>query len=28
VARFAWPAVLIALGLLFVVRGLIRRPPA
>ncbi len=28
VARFAWPAVLIVLGLLFVVRGLIRRPPA
>ncbi len=27
-ARFAWPAVLIVLGLLFVVRGLIRRPPA
>jgi hypothetical protein len=28
VARVAWPAVLIALGLLFVLRGLLRRPPA
>jgi hypothetical protein len=27
VARFAWPAVLIALGLLFVLRGFLRRPP-
>jgi hypothetical protein len=28
VARFAWPAALILLGLLFVLRGLLRRPPA
>jgi hypothetical protein len=27
VARYAWPAVLIALGLLFVLRGVFRRPP-
>jgi hypothetical protein len=27
VARYAWPAVLIALGLLFVLRGFLRRPP-
>jgi hypothetical protein len=27
-ARFAWPAALIVLGLLFVLRGIIRRPPA
>src|SRR6266508_1871641 len=27
-ARYAWPAALIVLGLMFVLRGLIRRPPA
>lgn len=26
-ARYAWPAALIVLGLMFVLRGLIRRPP-